>query len=176
MPFKPYKMTDLIAGFSKLNKEEKIAWLSRTYLKDNAQAAAILKQYWNQEPKLQQLHEEFAENTVSNYYLPFGIAPNFIINGIRYAIPMVIEESSVIAAASKAAKFWAERGGFRAEVLGTKKIGQVHFMYSGTPEKLMAFFEYTLGESQAEVSAIIGFRRPKSAIFCSSTGPMVDFF
>ncbi len=147
-------MTDLIAGFSKLNKEEKIAWLSRTYLKDNAQAAAILKQYWNQEPKLQQLHEEFAENTVSNYYLPFGIAPNFIINGIRYAIPMVIEESSVIAAASKAAKFWAERGGFRAEVLGTKKIGQVHFMYSGTPEKLMAFFEYCKPKLRAAVTQL----------------------
>ena len=133
-------MTDLIAGFSKLDKEEKIAWLSRTYLKDNAQAAEILKQYWNQDQKLQQLHEEFAENTISNYYLPFGIAPNFIINDVRYAIPMVIEESSVIAAASKAAKFWAERGGFRAEVLGTKKIGQVHFMYSGEVEKLKNFF------------------------------------
>ena len=129
-------MTDLIAGFSKLDKEEKIAWLSRTYLKDNARASEILRQYWNEDQKLQQLHEEFAENTVTNYYLPFGVAPNFIINDVRYAIPMVIEESSVIAAASKAAKFWAERGGFRAEVLGTKKIGQVHFMYSGDIDKL----------------------------------------
>lgn len=134
-------MTELIAGFSKLNKEEKIAWLGRTYLKDNPEAAVILKQYWNQEPGVQQLHEEFAENTLSNYYLPFGIAPNFIINDERYAIPMVIEESSVIAAASKAAKFWAERGGFRAEVLGTKKIGQVHFMFSGGTERLRKFFQ-----------------------------------
>lgn len=134
-------MTDLIAGFSKLSKEEKIAWLGRTYLKENREAASILTQYWNQDPKLQQLHEEFAENTISNYYLPFGIAPNFIINNQRYAIPMVIEESSVIAAASKAAKFWAERGGFRAEVLGTTKIGQVHFMFHGDKEKLRSFFE-----------------------------------
>ena len=134
-------MTDLIAGFSKLSKEEKIAWLGRTYLKENREAASILTQYWNQDPKLQQLHEEFAENTISNYYLPFGIAPNFIINNRRYAIPMVIEESSVIAAASKAAKFWAERGGFRAEVLGTTKIGQVHFMFHGDKEKLRSFFE-----------------------------------
>src|SRR5690606_9222060 len=73
-------------------------------------------------------------------YRPFGIAPNFIINNTRYAIPMAIEESSVIAAASKAAKFWAERGGVRAEVLGTTKIGQVHFMYQGDKDKLKSFF------------------------------------
>jgi hydroxymethylglutaryl-CoA reductase len=53
---------------------------------------------------------------------------------------MAIEESSVIAAASKAANFWGKRGGFKAEVLGTQKIGQVHFMYSGDGEKLQAFF------------------------------------
>lgn len=147
-------MTDLIAGFSKLSKEEKIAWLSRTYLKDNQEAPAILKQYWNQDPKIQQLHEEFAENTISNYYLPFGIAPNFIINGVRTAIPMVIEESSVIAAASKAAKFWAERGGFTAEVLGTKKIGQVHFMFSGDTQKLEEFFQHCKPQLLNAVAAL----------------------
>lgn len=140
MSIKSLEMTELIAGFSKLSKDEKIAWLRRTYLKDSPEGAAILEQYWNTDPKLQQLHEEFAENTLSNYYLPFGIAPNFIINNTRYAIPMAIEESSVIAAASKAAKFWAERGGFRAEVLGTTKIGQVHFMYQGDKDKLKSFF------------------------------------
>lgn len=147
-------MTELIAGFSKLSKEEKIAWLGRTYLKDNPEATDILKQYWNQEQKLQQLHEEFAENTISNYYLPFGIAPNFIINNVRYAIPMVIEESSVIAAASKAAKFWAERGGFRAEVLGTTKIGQVHFMFSGDTEKLKNFFQQCRPKLKAAVAPL----------------------
>ena len=44
---------------------------------------------------------------------------------------MAIEESSVVAAASKAAKFWYDRGGFKAEVVSTTKIGQVHFMYTG---------------------------------------------
>src|SRR5690606_2144602 len=147
-------MTELIAGFSKLSKEEKISWLRRTYLKDNPEATDILRQYWNQEPKLQQLHEEFAENTISNYYLPFGIAPNFIINNLRYAIPMAIEESSVIAAASKAAKFWAERGGFHAEVLGTTKIGQVHFMFPGAPEKLKSFFQDCKSRLRDSVSAL----------------------
>lgn len=133
-------MIDPISGFSKLEKEEKISWLSQTYLKDSENAPDILRQYWNPDSSLQQLHEEFTENTLSNYYLPFGIAPNFLINDFRYAIPMAIEESSVIAAASKAAKFWGKRGGFKAEVLGTKKVGQVHFMYSGDKEKLTEFF------------------------------------
>ncbi len=133
-------MIDPISGFSKLAKEDKINWLQATYLKDSKNAAQILKQYWNPDSELQQLHEEFTENTLSNYYLPFGIAPNFMINDYRYAIPMAIEESSVIAAASKAAKFWGKRGGFKAEVLGTQKIGQVHFMYSGEKDKLKEFF------------------------------------
>lgn len=133
-------MIDPISGFSKLTKEEKIDWLKRTYLKDSDDAAKILQQYWNSDADLQQLHEEFTENTLSNYYLPFGIAPNFMINEYRYAIPMAIEESSVIAAASKAAKFWGKRGGFKAEVLGTQKIGQVHFMYQGDKNKLIQFF------------------------------------
>ena len=133
-------MIEPVSGFSKLKKEEKIKWLSSTYLKDSEDAAKVLQQYWNADANLQQLHEEFTENTLSNYYLPFGLAPNFLINNYRYAIPMAIEESSVIAAASKAAKFWGKRGGFKAEVLGTQKIGQVHFMYSGSEEKLKNFF------------------------------------
>lgn len=133
-------MIDPISGFSKLKKEDKITWLSTTYLKGVENAPEILRQYWNPNSSLQQLHEEFTENTLSNYYLPFGIAPNFLINNFRYAIPMAIEESSVIAAASKAAKFWGKRGGFKAEVLGTKKVGQVHFIYSGDQDKLKEFF------------------------------------
>lgn len=137
-----HEMKDPIPGFSKLSKEEKIDWLSKTFLADNPEAKNILKQYWNPNASLQQLHEEFTENTLSNYYLPFGLAPNFLINGELYAIPMAIEESSVIAAASKAAKFWGKRGGFNAEILGTQKIGQVHFMYQGDKDKLRNFFSY----------------------------------
>ena len=139
-PPKFYVMIDPVSGFSKLTKEEKIEWLTNTYLPGNNQAREILTQYWNPNSSLQQLHEEFTENTLSNYYLPFGLAPNFLINDRLYAIPMAIEESSVIAAASKAAKFWTSRGGFKTKVLGTQKIGQVHFMYSGDREKLQAFF------------------------------------
>ena len=129
-----------ITGFSKLKKEEKIDWLLHTYLQESTTAEAVLKQYWNENDSIQQLHEEFTENTLSNFYLPFGIAPNFLINGNLMAIPMTTEESSVIAAASKAAKFWQTRGGFKVRVLNTVKNGQVHFLYKGNIERLDQFF------------------------------------
>ncbi len=129
-----------VSGFSKCSKNEKIAWLTTHYFSDAQQAEEILKSYWNDDTELQQLHDEFSENTITNYYLPFGIAPNFKINGTIYAIPMVTEESSVVAAACKAAKFWMKNGGFKAEVLGTTKSGQIHFLYDGTPDKLNDFF------------------------------------
>ena len=133
-------MIQPISGFSKLSKEEKIAWLSDTYFKDACQARSMLEQYWNTDTQLQQLHDEFIENTVSNYYLPLGVAPNFLINDTLYAIPMATEESSVVAAASKAAKFWHTRGGFKTKVLNTTKIGQVHFTYTGDKAILLTFF------------------------------------
>jgi len=140
-PSKPIAMTKPIEGFSKLTKAKKLDWITANYTDDPEAAKKVFKRYWNPDKTLQQLHDEFIENTLTNYYLPFGIAPNFFINDRLYAIPMAIEESSVVAAASKAAKFWLKRGGFKTTVLGTEKIGQVHFIYTGNPEKLRAFFE-----------------------------------
>lgn len=134
-------MTKPVNGFSKLNKEEKIDWLAEHYLNSDPEAVKVLKQYWNEDTDLQKLHEEFIENTVSNYYLPFGLAPNFLINGKYHVLPMAIEESSVVAAASKAAKFWGERGGFKATVRNMTKIGQVHFLFAGESSKLEDLFK-----------------------------------
>lgn len=133
-------MSKKIDGFSKLKKTEKIDWLVSNFFDNNLKIKAILKQYWNSNKVLQDLHDDFIENTISNYYLPFGIAPNFVINGKDYAIPMVIEESSVVAAASLVAKFWSTRGGFKAKVISTVKVGQVHFMYEGDKNILEAYF------------------------------------
>jgi len=105
-------------------------------------AKRILKQYWNEEDKLQKLHDEFSENTLSNFYLPFSIAPNFLINEKKYSIPMVIEESSVIAAASKSAKLWFDLGGFKAKVISKIKTGQIHFIYTGDKVAITSYFNY----------------------------------
>ncbi len=134
-------MAPVVSGFSKLSKSDKIKWLVEHHFNNDQNAIDTLKTYWNSNNQLQQLHDEFTENTISNYYLPFSVAPNFLINGKRYTIPMAIEESSVVAAASKAAKFWQNRGGFKATVLSTTKVGQVHFMHTGNKKKLVRFFE-----------------------------------
>ena len=133
-------MIDPILGFSKLSKQEKIEWVAQRYTHNPTETKKILERYWNIENEVQKLHDEFIENTITNYYLPLGIAPNFLINNKLYAIPMAIEESSVVAAASKAAKFWFDRGGFKSEIIGTEKVGQVHFMYYGDSMKLEKFF------------------------------------
>ncbi len=148
-------MPKTVSGFSKLNKEAKINWLVSNFLENEQQALVVLQQYWNTDQKLQQLHDEFIENTISNFYVPYAIAPNFSINGKSYVIPMAIEESSVVAAASLVAKFWGERGGFTAKVISTTKIGHVHFMYQGDFDALESYFnaiQSKLVEATADIT------------------------
>tara|TARA_B100000767_G_C19778109_1_gene543933 strand:- start:2904 stop:4217 length:1314 start_codon:yes stop_codon:yes gene_type:complete len=147
-------MSKNITGFSKKTKEEKINWLITKYFAGNNEAKNTLKSYWNTNKKLQNLHDEFIENTVSNFYLPLGVAPNFIINQKEYTLPMVTEESSVVAASSKAAKYWGLRGGFKTTIIGQEKIGQVHFMYSGVPEKIHSFFKSIESQFYKDISEI----------------------
>lgn len=130
-----------ISGFSKLTKQQKIQWLCDTYFPDDKDAFSNFKKYHNADETLQKLHDEFIENTVTNFYLPFAVAPNFVINGKTYTVPMAIEESSIVAAASRAAKYWETRGGFKAEVISTEKNGQVHLMFYGKKADLECFFE-----------------------------------
>ncbi len=147
-------MTKTISGFSKLSKEEKIEWLSSTFFLDKEQGINTLKQYWNPNTELQDLHDDFIENTISNFYLPFGIAPNFIINGKEYVVPMAVEESSVVAAASLVAKFWSKRGGFKAEVISTTKVGQVHFLFKGEKTEIENYFNAKKEELLASTDSI----------------------
>ena len=131
----------IIKGFSKLSKEAKIEWITKEYLNDDKEYVNLLKSYWHEDPKVQKIHDEFIENTITNFYIPFGIAPNFLINNKVYCVPMAIEESSVVAAASKNASFWMERGGFKSTVISTTKIGHVHFAWYGEYEVLKNFID-----------------------------------
>ena len=133
-------MSKTVKGFSKFTKEEKILWLAENYFQHKDRGIATLNQYLNDDTVLQQLHDEFIENTISNFYVPYAIAPNFLINGKVYTIPMAIEESSVVAAAALTAKFWSDKGGFKAKVISTVKIGQVHFTYKGKKADLKGYF------------------------------------
>ena len=123
-------------GFSKLVKEDKLKAVAE-YFENPSEFIALLKSFWHQDEEKQKQFDEFSENTISNFHIPYGVSPNVIINGESHIVPMVIEESSVVAAASAAAKFWGERGGFHAEIVDVKKVGQVHFCWKGKKETLM---------------------------------------
>jgi hydroxymethylglutaryl-CoA reductase len=69
--------------------------------------------------------DQLVENVVGTYALPYGVALNFRVNDVDRLVPMVVEEPSVIAAASNAARRVRASGGFRAEMLESLMIGQV---------------------------------------------------
>lgn len=136
-----------IQGFSKMTKVEKIQWIAKNFLYANPiEVAKEFAGFWHDNIEAQKLLDGFSENTIANFPIPFGIAPNFMINGEIYAVPMVIEESSVVAAASNAAKFWFSRGGFKAKVLSTTKVGQVHFSFNRNKEVFYSLFNTTIKE------------------------------
>ena len=132
-------MDKFIEGFSKKEKEDKIRAIA-AFFKNSDQAIDTFKSFNHSNAKVQEMINEFSENTISNFHLPYSIAPNFLINGKTYAVPMVIEESSVVAAASKSAKFWHSLGGFNVEVVDTEKVGQVHFIWKDDIDKLKSNF------------------------------------
>lgn len=134
------KKLEPISGFSKLSKKAKLEWLCSQH-PEPEKAFELLTSYFHRDEKVQQLHDEFTENTLSNFYLPFSVAPNFLINDTLYTVPMAIEESSVVAAAAKGANFWLKRGGFKTTVISTIKIGHVHFAWYGDYQKLKTAFE-----------------------------------
>lgn len=82
------------------------------------------------------------ENAIGVFPIPMGIATNFLINDIYYLIPMAIEEPSVIAATSKAAKLAKLTGGFRAEADDSLMVGQIQVIpddksYEGISRKIL---------------------------------------
>jgi hydroxymethylglutaryl-CoA reductase len=143
-----------IKGFSKLSKFEKIDFLVENYFSNTETARVMLKKFWHSDENIQKTIDEFSENTLTNFILPLGVVPNVMINGNLYCVPMVIEESSVVAASAKAANFWLTRGGFKAEIIGMKKVGQVHFIWNGVTGKLQDLFIAKKAELLESVAAI----------------------
>ena len=147
-------MNEIIDGFSKLSKEEKVKIICDKYFKNSNASIKTIKDYWNKNSKIQKLHDEFTENTISNFYMPLSIAPNFLIDGELLAIPMVIEESSVVAAAASSAKFWSNKGGFKTKIFNTEKVGHVHFEFEGKKKILIDFFNSVKDKLLTSTSSI----------------------
>ncbi|MBT5278225.1 MAG: 3-hydroxy-3-methylglutaryl-CoA reductase, partial [Nitrosopumilus sp.] len=72
--------------------------------------------------------DKMIENAIGTFSLPLGVATNFKINGKDYVVPMVIEEPSVIAAASKGAKIARIKGGFEVTADESYSIGQIQIL------------------------------------------------
>ena len=102
--------------------------------------------------------DHMIENVVGTYKLPLGIARNFIVNGRAVLVPMVIEEPSVVAAASYMAKLAAKGGGFTAEADPPEMIGQMQVLNVPNPEaareRLLAERETLLAEV-AEIDPVL---------------------
>ncbi len=84
------------------------------------------------------LADRMIENVVGAMPLPLGIAVNFLINGEEYLVPMAIEEPSVVAAASNAARMARTAGGFQAETTDPIMIGQIQLVEVPDPQEAEA--------------------------------------
>ena len=140
-------MPKKIIGFSKLSREEKIDWLSEKMFDDSNQVISILDNYLNSNKDTQAIHDSFSENSISNFYLPYSLSPNFLINNKNYTIPIVTEESSVVAALSNASKFWFDKGGFKSKVKSFTKRGHIYLSFDGDKEALKEF----INKNKAEI-------------------------
>lgn len=112
---------DLFSGFSKLTRDERFARL-RELGALTKEDAAFLKAG---SPLSVELAEKFIENVIGYFQLPLGVVTNFVIDGQTYVIPMAVEETSIVAAASKTAKWVREHGAITTEVVGNEIIGQI---------------------------------------------------
>lgn len=115
------KMEQAFQGFSKLSKEERFERLRRIGALTDEDVAFLSAGGL----KSTELAEKFIENVIGYFQLPFGVATNFVIDGQACIIPMAVEETSIIAAASKTAKWVKEHGVIRTETVGSEIIGQI---------------------------------------------------
>ena len=115
------KKTSQISGFYKLTPEERIK-----FVKDFANLTDKETDILLSTSALEmELADRMIENVVGTFPLPLGIAMNFLINGKDYMIPMAIEEPSVVAAATYAAKMALKTGGFFTSSTDPVMIGQI---------------------------------------------------
>lgn len=113
-----------ISGFYNLSMEERLRMV-REFAGLSEEEAELLKRDCSLEPSVA---DKMIENVVGTLPMPLGIATNFLINGKDYLIPMAIEEPSVVAAASHAAKLARQGGGFQASATEQVMIGQIQLL------------------------------------------------
>ena len=116
-------LAEMFKGFSKFTYIERLDQLNEVEILTK-QEANYLRQGGMQDITLA---EKFVENVIGYFQLPMGIATNFNIDGRDLVVPMAVEETSIIAAASKTAKWVRETGTIVTETIGLNIIGQIQF-------------------------------------------------
>jgi hydroxymethylglutaryl-CoA reductase len=119
---KSNEKTSKISGFYKIPVEERIE-IVKHFSNLSDEDLRNLKKSMDVS-----LADSLIENVIGTFEIPIGIAMNFIINGEEKLIPMVTEESSVVAAASNAAKIARIHGGFKTEISEPLMIGQIQLL------------------------------------------------
>lgn len=111
-----------LSGFSKLNRDQRLQKLVNMGVLTHEDI-----NYLNQatHPDLIDRSEKFIENVIGCFSLPLGVATYFKIDGRDYTIPMAVEETSIVAAASATAKWLREAGEITSQTLGSQCIGQI---------------------------------------------------
>ncbi len=117
-------------GFSKLTREQRYQRLFELGYIDSGELDYLM----NDMPMDMGLSDHFIENSIGYYRMPIGVAVHFKINGIDRVIPMAVEETSIIAAASKTAKWIRNNGEISTKIIGTDIIGQIQIARAKNPE------------------------------------------
>jgi hydroxymethylglutaryl-CoA reductase len=119
-----------IGGFYKLSVSER-----RELLAEIAELSEEQVEAWAQTGELdEESADRMIENVVGTYSLPIGVATNFVVDGSHYAIPFVLEEPSVVAAASNMAKRCLANGGFKSDNDDPVMIGQIQVVGCDDPQ------------------------------------------
>lgn len=120
---------NLLEGFSKLTREERYDRLIRAGFLSPEDVSYLTQE----DPVDPELADHFIENAIGYFHLPMGVAINFKINGIERLIPMCVEETSIVAAASKTARWIRENGEITTRTLGREIIGQIQLAHVKNP-------------------------------------------
>jgi hydroxymethylglutaryl-CoA reductase len=145
-----------ISGFYKLGPEERLQEI-RLRAGLTEEEAAVLSGSMGLDVTQA---DRMSENVVGIYGLPLGVAVNFQVNGRDRIVPMAIEEPSVVAAASHAAKLVREGGGFSAEAADSLMIGQIQVLGLADPDaagdKLLATRQELLSVANQQDPMLVG--------------------
>ena len=142
--------TSQISGYYKLSREERLKKVKEFAGLTDEEATALEKGLPVEQA------EKMVENVVATFKLPLGMAVNFLINGKDYIVPMCTEETSVVAAASNAAKICRSTGGFKASTTEPIMIGQIQLMTKDAKKA-----KKTIEENKKRIIDLANTRDPK---------------